>query len=557
MATGLLITTSGQLKITQDLGGGTDLVLTHVAIGDASGVPYTPVASMTQLVNERYRATISSVAVVSGAIVVDAVIPADTNDAQSRPSHGFNLAEVGLFSNDGTLIGVAALGNGYKPPPSSGQASEVTIRLQLAVANPSSIAVTIDTARQIHMGRHVQPFWMTVDGALSAPPASPAMGDTYLILPTATGAWAGYNHYLAQWVGVWILVDVPVGHMISDRSLAANNGNFFRRRIASGWESGIGTATAYGFARRAAAAAAAALTDDFDFVTPLGVREGMKTTGLQLLKTENGPAITDVNDVDLRSGFYRAPGGTPNLPFGYAAGLLHVFRGTTGYGLELFAAQDANEIAARRIDNNTLGPWFKLVSEAMLTTKGFEPGMLLIAASGSFNPATYGIELGSNIVALLWGAGGGGNSQQSNAGGAGGGGGFAAKVVPAAVTTVTIGTGGVASTTGIQAGNGGTTSWGAVFSATGGGGAGGGGGIPGGGVSGDLNLPGASGDDMYGTGHVFARGGSAPLLGTTPGLNAAGASYGGGGSAIYDVGAGLNYADNGANGLAIVLWRKP
>ena len=68
MTTGLLITTAGQAAIAADIAGGADLVLTHVAFGDAGGVPYPPNAAQVALVNERYRATIASVAVVAGAI---------------------------------------------------------------------------------------------------------------------------------------------------------------------------------------------------------------------------------------------------------------------------------------------------------------------------------------------------------------------------------------------------------------------------------------------------------------------------------------------------------
>ena len=161
MTTGLLITTAGQAAMAADLAGGTDLVLTHVAFGDAGGVPYPPNAAQVALVNERYRATIASVAVVAGAIVIDAVIPADTPDGSARPSHGFNVAEAGIYSAAGTLIGIARMGNGYKPPPSSGQASIATFRFKLAVANPSAIAVVIDPQAQIILGRHVRAPWLT------------------------------------------------------------------------------------------------------------------------------------------------------------------------------------------------------------------------------------------------------------------------------------------------------------------------------------------------------------------------------------------------------------
>jgi len=239
MTTGLLTTTVGRAAIIADLGGGADLVLTHVAWGDANGVPYSPNEAQVTLVNERYRATIASVAVVGGAIVVDAVIPADTNDGTGRPSHGFSVAEVGLFNNAGTLIGVARCGNGYKPPPSSGQAHDVTYRLKLAVANPSAIAVVIDPVAQVSIGRHVRPFWLTVDGVLNDPPGAPALGATYVIGTAPTGAWAGFANRIAQWLGVWALATAPVGHQAVDSSKGRYAAGRWLEFTGAGWDFGL------------------------------------------------------------------------------------------------------------------------------------------------------------------------------------------------------------------------------------------------------------------------------------------------------------------------------
>lgn len=239
MTTGLLTTTAGRNAIIADLGGGADLVLTQVAWGDANGVPYNPNEAQVTLVNEKYRATIAGVAVVGGAIVVDAVIPADTNDGSGRPSHGFSVAEVGLFSSAGTLIGLARCGNGYKPPPSSGQAHDVTYRLKLAVANPSAITVVVDPVAQVSVGRQVRPFWLTVDGVLNDPPAGPALGATYIIGPAPTGTWVGFANRMAQWVGVWALASVPVGHVVVDNSKGRYAGNRWLERTAAGWDAGL------------------------------------------------------------------------------------------------------------------------------------------------------------------------------------------------------------------------------------------------------------------------------------------------------------------------------
>lgn len=269
MTTGLLITTAGQAAITADLSGGADLVLTHVAFGDASGVPYNPNEAQTALVNERYRSPIASVAVIAGAIVVDAVIPADTPDGSARPSHGFNVAECGLFSAAGTLIGVARMGNGYKPPPSSGQASIATFRIKLAVANPSAITVVIDPVAQLALGRHVRVPWLTIDGVLNAPPGAPTQGSTYIVGAAPTGAWAGFAHRIAQWVGVWSLSTAPTGHVVCDNSRAEDHDSRFLKRTGAGWASAAATDTAFGLTRMATAAEAAAKVSATTALSPL------------------------------------------------------------------------------------------------------------------------------------------------------------------------------------------------------------------------------------------------------------------------------------------------
>lgn len=272
MTTGLLTTSAGQSAIIADAAGSAELAITHVAFGDSDGVPYIPSPEQTDLVNERYRATIASMAVVDGALVIDAIVPANTNDASARPSHGFNIAEAGLWGTTGgvpVLIGVAQMGNGYKPPPSTGQASIATFRFKLACANPDTITVVIDPTAQIALGRLVRAGWITVDGVLNAPPATPATGATYVIGTAPTGAWAGFAGRVAQWIGVWSLAEVPLGHIVADRSKAeADPLRYLKHMTATTWTSAMAAEDALGLALRATRAEALAGTNDTDFLTP-------------------------------------------------------------------------------------------------------------------------------------------------------------------------------------------------------------------------------------------------------------------------------------------------
>lgn len=289
--------------------------------------------------------------------------------------------------------------------------------------------------------------------------------------------------------------------------------------------------------------------------SPEQLRRALRNAGLMLGAGANAPTVSDLNAAPV-SRFAYASGTASNRPFAWGA--VHLITQLSlgdAWGFQLGVNQDADEAAFRRRGNGNWGYWRRLVTPEWLTALGLDIGMLAITSTQTFNPATHGIPVGAKIIAALWGAGGGASSQQSSAGGAGGAGGFAVKVIDAATVTVTIGAGGAGNTAGSPGTAGGTSSWGALFSATGGSGGSGGAGVGGTGVSGDINLVGGSGDDMLGSGLTFARGGTAPLLGMTRGLNAgASASYAGGGSAALE--GPFNVADPGGPGLAFVFWRK-
>ena len=562
MTTGLLITSAGQAAIATDLGGGADLVLTHVAVGDANGVPYTPNVSQVALVNELYRMTIASVAVVGSEIVVDAIMPADTPDASSRPSHGFNVWEIGLFSAGGTLIGVARMSGGYKPPPSSGQAAIATFRLKLAVSNPSAITVVIDPQAQIIIGRHVRPFWVTVDGVLNTPPTTPATGATYVIGSTPTGAWTGFANRLAQWVGVWSLATVPTGHIVCDNSAADTSPNRFLRRTGSGWESADVSSTRAGFV-----APTTLRKQELNWLTPGGT-----ANAITLTPAPAAAALSELLGTPLR--FMATAANTSAVTLNVnGLGAIAVTRETGG------AVQagdwNANQIVEVMYD----GTAFRLTAPANgeISRTGRRQ---VFTAGGTF---TVPAGITSVLVTVIGGGGAGGATANGSGGGiagnlgaGGGAGGFAQKTVtgltPGSTVTVTVGAGGTPASA-AAGGAGGSSSFGAHCSATGGGGGGWGentlapGGTGGNGTGGDLNVQGGDGGiggpnvplgnnatqsdtiRLYGRGGVACGGLSIPTFG---GTGAAGRGYGTGGSGPSG-GSGLA-GGAGAPGIVIVEW---
>lgn len=118
---------------------GTQILLTHMAVGDGNGNPVTPIPTQTQLVRERFRATINRVYQDANdplRFTAELVVPASTG--------GFTLREVGVFDSDGSLFAVGNLPATYKPVDSEGAYSDTVVRLDFLVSNASTITLQVD-----------------------------------------------------------------------------------------------------------------------------------------------------------------------------------------------------------------------------------------------------------------------------------------------------------------------------------------------------------------------------------------------------------------------------
>lgn len=118
---------------------GTQIRLTHIAVGDGNGNPVTPVESMTQLVRERYRAAVNRVwqdPNIANKFSAEVIIPASVG--------GFTLREVGVFDSNGNLFVVGNLPDTYKPTGSDGAYSDTVIRVDFMVTNASIVELIID-----------------------------------------------------------------------------------------------------------------------------------------------------------------------------------------------------------------------------------------------------------------------------------------------------------------------------------------------------------------------------------------------------------------------------
>jgi hypothetical protein len=102
-----LLTDIAEAKITAASGSGTQVAITHIALGDGSGANYAPSYSQTTLQRERVRRAIDVRHIVgANAWRVKAEFDPDTV--------AFGVREMGFFDADGDLIAVWA-GNDVVP----------------------------------------------------------------------------------------------------------------------------------------------------------------------------------------------------------------------------------------------------------------------------------------------------------------------------------------------------------------------------------------------------------------------------------------------------------
>lgn len=96
-----IITDVGEEKLRLAMGSGSQVAISHIALGDASGVAYDPAFEQVALVNERARQPIASrIFQGDGSWVVNAAFPTDTP--------AFDVYEIGFFDVDGDLIALWA-----------------------------------------------------------------------------------------------------------------------------------------------------------------------------------------------------------------------------------------------------------------------------------------------------------------------------------------------------------------------------------------------------------------------------------------------------------------
>lgn len=305
-----LMTNLGRAKEAAALANGEPIVITHIAIGDGMTVPS---GGETSLYHEVARKTISGHGTVVGASNVaffDCYLAAEEGP--------FTIREAGLYDDDGDLIAIAR----YDPPinkpvPASGQTVEGTIRLEVAFSNVANVQIVIDPSMQVALQRLTRLPWIPIISmATAAPPASPAIGATYLVPTGATGSWSGHAGKIAEYtVAGWALLTPPNGHGISlpDGRIFERIDGAYIEKIARDVQSGKWS---YAVATGTANALVVALTPTITQYLP-----GM-TLKVKTIAKNTGPASLNAGAGAVQ---ILRPSGTPLINGDMAAGGVYTF----------------------------------------------------------------------------------------------------------------------------------------------------------------------------------------------------------------------------------------
>lgn len=82
--------------------------------------------------------------------------------------------------------------------------------------------------------------YAVIDNAVSVPPVSPTLGDSYLVAVGATGAWAGKSNYVAVKTNRgWEFLNFGIGRFIYVESIDS----YYHKNAAGAWSTGFGNQT--------------------------------------------------------------------------------------------------------------------------------------------------------------------------------------------------------------------------------------------------------------------------------------------------------------------------
>lgn len=138
---GSVLTNYGATQVAKAVESGEKVYISEFAVGDGGGSSYIPSRAQQQLVNEKWRGSISKYAITDHdqtQIYVIGDVPAEVGT--------FYIREVGIFDDKGGLIAVANFPETLKVKDRTGtiQSLKVTTYVQFTTAVENQIAIVVN-----------------------------------------------------------------------------------------------------------------------------------------------------------------------------------------------------------------------------------------------------------------------------------------------------------------------------------------------------------------------------------------------------------------------------
>lgn len=304
-----LLTDKGKYKIAAAAANKGDVIFTHFAIGDGNGQETNPIPSQTALVHEVWRTQLDSVITDPknpAAVIINAIVPNNVG--------GWWMREFGLFDIDGDMLAIVKPAANYKATSAEGQIEDIFFEFQLVLGEQAQVVVLVDPSILWATREYVQTYrmaawqmmntpWLPVKAAnVATPPATNAMGDTYVVPQGAKAAWEGKTGQLAEWNGkAWNFTQTPDGHGIGlpDGQMLQKVGGAYWPQVALDVQSGKWL---YAEAQGTANALTATLNP-----APQIYSAGMSLR-LKLKSANTGAATLDLNGLGAKPIIYHETG---------------------------------------------------------------------------------------------------------------------------------------------------------------------------------------------------------------------------------------------------------
>lgn len=160
-----MLTDTGKGLLANAVALGTQMRLTHMAIGDGGGPGAAVTEAMDALAHEVHRAPLNDLVTIEGdpyVVKAEMVIPPDVG--------GWTVREAGLFTNTGVLFAVALMPESYKPALADGSTMELRVRMLMEVTNAqaASIELTVDPSVVLASREFVEAKVLEVRGVVDA-----------------------------------------------------------------------------------------------------------------------------------------------------------------------------------------------------------------------------------------------------------------------------------------------------------------------------------------------------------------------------------------------------